>query len=153
MMMQRMTARAVVSMVLAIGIGSVALAQDLTIGLSGNVTSADPHFHNLSPNNNVAAHVFDRLVHHDAQQRIGPGLALSWRTVDDLTWEFKLRQGVKFHDGSDFTAEDVVATFKRIPWVPNSPSPFTLYTRSIVETTVIDSHTIRLKTRSPWPLL
>ncbi len=153
MTMTRQISRLGLALALAAGLSAAASAQELTIGLSGNVTSADPHFHNLSPNNNVAAHVFDRLVHQDAQQRIGPGLAVAWQAIDDLTWEFKLRQGVRFHDGSEFAAEDVVATLKRVPWVPNSPSPFTLYTRSIVATEVLDSHTIRFKTRSPWPLL
>ncbi len=51
-------------------------AQELSIGLSGNITSMDPHFHNLSPNSNVAAHVYDRLVHHDENQRI---VAHAWK--------------------------------------------------------------------------
>ena len=58
-----------------------------------------------------------------------PALALSWKTIGDTTWEFKLRPGVKFHDGSDFTAEDVVFTYERVPKVPNSPGPYTIYTR------------------------
>ena len=131
-----------------------AQAQDLSIGLSGNVTSMDPHFHNLSPNSNVAAHVYDRLVHHDERQRMGPGLALSWTAIDDLTWEFKLRPGVRFHDGSEFGAEDVVATLKRVPWVPNSPSPFTLYTRAIVATEIQPRYTLtgtRASQRSAGP--
>ena len=99
-------------------------AQDLTIGLGRAVTSIDPHFHNTGPNNSVAAHVFDRLVHQDARQRLVPGLALSWRAIDDLTWEFRLRPGVRFHDGSPFGAEDVVASFARAPAVANSPSSF-----------------------------
>ncbi|MFZ9447663.1 MAG: ABC transporter substrate-binding protein [Alphaproteobacteria bacterium] len=135
------------------GLPAAAQAQEISIGLSGNVTSMDPHFHNLSPNNNVAAHVFDRLVHHDERQRVGPGLAVSWKPIDDLTWEFRLRPGVRFHDGSEFGAEDVVATLRRVPWVPNSPSPFTLYTRAIVATEVVDKLTIRFRTRAPWPLL
>jgi peptide/nickel transport system substrate-binding protein len=134
-------------------VSGAALAQDLSIGLSGNITSMDPHFHNLSPNNNVAAHIFDRLVQQDENQRVSPGLAVSWKAIDDLTWEFKLRGDVKFHDGSEFGAEDVAASLKRIPWVPNSPSPFTLYTRSIVDVQIVDPLTIRLKTRAPWPLL
>ena len=108
--------------------GAIASASDLTIGIGADVTSIDPHYHNLTPNNNVAAHIFDYLVLRDERQRPIPGLAESWRTVDPLTWEFKLRKGVKFHDGSDFTAADVVASIERVPEVPNSPSPFTAYT-------------------------
>jgi peptide/nickel transport system substrate-binding protein len=132
---------------------SAVSAQDLTIGLGANVTSIDPHFHNLSPNSSVAVHIFGRLIEQDDKQRLRPGLATEWKTIDDETWEFKLRQGVKFHDGSDFTAEDVVATLKRVPWVPNSPSSFAIYTRAITETTIVDPHTIRFKTKGPYPLL
>ena len=130
-----------------------AWAQDLTIGLGANVTSIDPHFHNLSPNNNIAVHIFGRLIEQDEKQRLKPGLATEWKAIDNDTWEFKLRQGVKFHDGSDFTAEDVVATLKRVPWVPNSPSSFAIYTRAITETIVVDPYTIRFKTKAPYPLL
>lgn len=130
-----------------------AAAQDLTLAVGGSVTSIDPHFHNLGPNNNIASHVFDRLVHFDAKQQPTPGLAESWRAVDDTTWEFKLRKGVKFHDGSEFDAQDVVASFKRVPWVPNSPSSFAVATRSIKEVQVVDSHTIRLKTERAHPLM
>jgi peptide/nickel transport system substrate-binding protein len=139
----------------AAGMASVApvAAQDIVIGLQGNVTSIDPHFHNLGPNSNVAYHIFDRLTHQDERQRLSPGLATEWRAVDDTTWEFKLRRGVKFHDGADFDAEDVVATLKRVPWVPNSPSAFTIYTRAIIDTQVVDPFTVRFKTRAPHPLL
>jgi peptide/nickel transport system substrate-binding protein len=128
-------------------------AQDLTIGLGANVTSIDPHFHNLSPNSNIATHFFDKLIDQDEQQRLKPGLATEWKTIDDKTWEFKLRRGVKFHDGSDFTAEDVVATLKRVPWVPNSPSSFRIYTQAIIETQIVDPYTIRFKTKDVYPLL
>jgi peptide/nickel transport system substrate-binding protein len=128
-------------------------AADLSIALGADVTSIDPHFHNLSPNNNVGNHIFETLVGKDAKGRLVPLLAESWRTVDDLTWEFKLRRGVKFHDGSDFTAADVVFSLDRVPNVPNSPSPFTTYTKQITEKIVVDPHTIRLKTASPYPLM
>ena len=100
----------------ALGLGFVSpavQAQNLVIAVGGNITSMDPHFHNLGPNNNIAQYFFDRLVHFDHQQRPIPGLAESWRALDDTSWEFKLRRGVKFHDGSDFDAEDVLASFKR----------------------------------------
>jgi peptide/nickel transport system substrate-binding protein len=133
--------------------GAIASASDLTIGIGADVTAIDPQYHNLTPNNNVAAHIFDYLVLRDELQRPIPGLAESWRTVDPLTWEFKLRKGVKFHDGSDFTAADVVASIERVPEVPNSPSPFTAYTKQIKEMTVIDAYTIRFRTAAPYPLM
>ncbi|MGQ0664709.1 MAG: ABC transporter substrate-binding protein [Pseudomonadota bacterium] len=139
--------------VLCVAAPGLGAAQDLTIGLAANVTSMDPHFHNLSPNSNIAAHMFDRLIHQDERQRLSPGLAVEWRPVDETTWEFKLRRGVKFHDGSEFGAEDVVATLKRVPWVPNSPSSFAIYTRAVTETVVVDPYTLRFKTARPYPLL
>ena len=126
-------------------------AADLSIALGGDVTSMDPHFHNLTPNNNIGAHVFDTLVMKDAAGRIKPGLAESWRAVDDVTWEFKLRKGVRFHDGSNFTAADVVFSLDRIPNVPNSPSPFTTYTKQVTDKIVVDPWTIRLKSAAPYP--
>jgi len=130
-----------------------ALAQELSIALSTPITSLDPHFHNLSPNNGMSKHFFDPLVKQDEQQNQKPGLAESWRALDDTTWEFKLRKGVKWHDGSDFTADDVIATFKRVPNVPNSPSSLAIYTRPIKEASAPDKYTLRLKTDRPYPLL
>jgi peptide/nickel transport system substrate-binding protein len=69
-----------------------AAAQELSIALSSPITSLDPHFHNLSPNNGMSKHFFDPLVKQDAQQNLRPGLAESWRALDDTTWEFKLRK-------------------------------------------------------------
>ncbi len=131
----------------------IAVAADLTIGIGADVTAIDPHYHNVTPNNNVAAHIFDYLVLRDERQKPIPGLAESWRTIDPLTWEFKLRKGVKFHDGSEFTAADVVASIERVPLVPNSPSPFTAYTKQIKEMTVTDPYTIRFRAAAPYPLM
>ncbi|RPI44817.1 MAG: ABC transporter substrate-binding protein [Betaproteobacteria bacterium] len=136
---------------LLLGFVSQAAAQQITIGLGGDVTSIDPHYHNLTPNNNVADHIFGSLVRQDPNQRRVPGLAESWRAVDDLTWEFKLRKGAKFHDGSDVTAEDVVFSIDRVAKVPNSPGPFTIYTKQVTEAIVVDPLTVRLKTAKPYP--
>src|SRR5512134_3035104 len=151
--MLKFVTRTALGLSAAVAISLAAWAQDLTVGLGANVTSIDPHFHNLSPNSSVAVHIFSRVIEQDEKQRLKPGLATEWKTIDNETWEFKLRQGVKFHDGSDFTADDVVATLKRVPWVPNSPSSFAIYTRAITETIVVDPYTIRFKTKGPYPLL
>ncbi|MDB5372511.1 MAG: Peptide/nickel transport system substrate-binding protein [Belnapia sp.] len=130
-----------------------ARAADLTIAVGGAFTSMDPHFFDLSPNHALTWHVFDRLVHPDADQRPSPGLATSWRAIDERTWEFKLREGVRFHDGSPFTADDVVFTFARAPNVPNSPTSMGQYIRPVTRLEVVDAHTIRLHTAEPVPLI
>ncbi len=148
---------AVVWMTLTIAAWSLAFlparAADLSVALSADVTSMDPHYHNLGPNNNVAEHVFETLVTKDTRSRLKPSLAESWRAVDDLTWEFKLRKGVKFHDGSDFTAQDVVFSLDRVPNVPNSPSSFAAYSKQIIEKIIVDPLTLRFKTATPYPLM
>ncbi len=130
-----------------------ALAADLTIGLATDITAIDPHYHNVTPNNSVAFHIFGYLVQRNEKSQLEPGLATEWKTIDPLTWEFKLRHGVKFHDGSDFTAADVVASIERVPAVPNSPSPFTAYTKQIKEIIVVDPYTVRFRTATPYPLM
>src|SRR5262249_29657787 len=102
------------SVVLLLALGSPATAQEITLGLGAAITSLDPHFHNLASNTKIALPLFARLVDQDERMRPIPGLASEWKAVDDTTWEFKLRPGVKFHDGSDLTAEDVAATIRRV---------------------------------------
>lgn len=132
---------------------SAAMAKDLTIGLKGEPTSLDPHFHNVTQNNQMAQYIFDKLIMQDHVQKMYPGLAESWKPVNDTTWEFKLRKGVKFHDGSPFTAEDVKFTIERIPNVPNSPSSMAGAVSYITKVEIVDAHTIRIHTEKPAPLL
>src|SRR5881394_1830045 len=124
------------------GAALAAIAANLTIGLGTDVTAIDPHYHNLTPNNTVAAHIFGYLVERNEKSQPIPGLATEWKTLDPTTWEFKLRKGVKFHDGSDFTAADVVASIERVPKVPNSPSPFTAYTKQIQKIDVVGPYKV-----------
>jgi len=131
--------------------GSAAAGQ-LVIGLGSEPSSIDPHYHNLGPNNQLARHIFESLVHADENQRLGPGLAVSWKPLNDTTWEFKLRQGVTFHDGSPFTADDVIFTFERAPNVEASPSSFALYTKGKT-LKKIDDFTIHIITEKPYPLM
>ena len=140
----------------ALIVTSVALpvrAASIVIGLSADVTAIDPHYHNLTPNNAVATHLFDFLVARNEKSQLMPGLATEWKAIEPTVWEFKLRKGVKFSDGSDFTAADVVASIERVPKVPNSPSPFTAYTKQITKIDVVDPYTIRFRTAQPYPLM
>lgn len=142
-------AAALAGAVLAAGGAS---AQELRVGVASEPSSVDPHYHVLTPNNMISRHIYEPLVGQDKKQALTPLLAESWKAVDDTTWEFKLRKGVKFHDGSDFTADDVIATFERAPNVPKSPSSFAAYIRGkTIEK--VDSHTIRIKTAAPAPLV
>ena len=136
----------------ALGPG-VALSADLRIAVSSEPNSMDPHYHALAPNNNLAAHIFEALTRFDSDSRLGPALAESWRLIDETTWEFKLRKGVKFHDGSELTAEDVAWSLDRPATIKSSPGPFTLYTKQIVSKEIVDPLTIRLKTAAPYPLM
>ncbi len=127
----------------------------LRLALSGDVTSLDPHFLNAAPNNTVARHVFESLVQVDADGRLQPALAESWRAVDSTTWEFRLRKGVRFHNGQELTAEDVVFSLERPAALIKSPGPFTAFTRPIVAKEIVDAQTIRLRTATaygPLPL-
>jgi peptide/nickel transport system substrate-binding protein len=152
-----MPAKLIRALLLSLSLGCVSLtpawAGDLTVGIASNVTSLDPHFHYQNPNSNIAAQIFDRLIAQDEHQRLVPALAESWRAADDKTWEFKLRKGVLFHDGSEFTADDVVASINRIPKVQNSPSSYAAFTKHIAAISVVDPHLIRITTDQPWPLL
>src|SRR5512138_1039888 len=137
----------------AVPLANAQKEREVSIGLQAAITSIDPHYHNLSPNNSLLLHIFEPLVKRDANQKLVPGLATSWRAVDDLTWEFKLRKNVKFHDGTPFTAEDVVFTLKRVPNVPNSPSSFATFTKPIVDVKIVDPYTIVFRTAAPHVLL
>ena len=130
-----------------------ASAQNLTMAVGAPVTSLDPHYHQLSPNNAAADMIFDRLVDTDARSRNIPGLALTWTAVEPTVWEFKLRPNVRFHNGNPFTAEDVAFTIARLPNVPNSPSSFAIYSRPITAVEVVDPLTVRFRTATPYPLL
>lgn len=130
-----------------------ARAENLTIAIASEPTSIDPHFHNLGPNNAIATHIFDRLINQGPNQELLPGLAVSWEPIGDTTWAFELREGVTFHDGTPFTADDVVFTMGRAGNVPDSPSSFGTYVNSIREVEVIDDHTVHIHTHEVHALL
>ncbi|MDJ0390757.1 ABC transporter substrate-binding protein [Roseomonas sp. E05] len=133
---------------MAQGAGSAAT---LRVGMAAPNTTLDPHFQSNAPNNAVASHIFDALVTNDAHSESKPGLAESWKVLDDTHWEFRLRP-VKFSDGRDFTAEDAIVSLQRANDLPSTAS-FRTYTRSIKAMTAKDPHTLLIETHGPDPLL
>lgn len=128
-------------------------AKEITIGVSAEPTAVDPHFHSAVTNNWMSRHAFDALVIPDPNLQLLPGLALSWKPLDELTWEFKLRRGVKFHDGTEFTADDAIFSIRRSGNVPNSPGTFAHTTAQIAKMEAPEPHTLRITTTGPHPLL
>lgn len=129
-----------------------ALAEDLVIATKSGPASMDPHYTATSANAEATKQIYDTLLRADNNLQVQPSLATEWKAIDDTTWEFKLREGVKFHDGSDFTAEDVKFSIERIPNV-TGPNPTTIYVRRVDGVEVVDPHTIRIKTKGPAPTL
>ena len=130
-----------------------AMAADLTIAVATEPTSLDPHFQALNSNHELSMHVYDTLAYVDAHMQIEPALAVAWKAVDEKTWEFKLREGVTFHDGSAFTAKDVVFSINRAPNVPNAPATYRRRVAHVAEAVAVDDNTVRITTKNPFPLL
>ena len=145
--------RALAGLVLCVASMTAAHAQTLTIGLSSDVTSMDPHWNNSGPNVSLSTHVFEPLTLTDRNGRLIPGLAISWRAVDPTTWEFKLRPNVKFHDGSPLTADDVVFSIERVRALQGSPASFASFVRPIVSVTAVGVDAVRIKTAEPHVLV
>lgn len=142
-----------VSIISALAMGvSVAHAEALSIGISAEPSSIDPHYHNLGPNNSLVRQVYEPLVSQGPSQELKPGLAKSWKTLDDTTWEFKLRDGAKFANGQPVTVDDVIATMKRVPNVPRSPASFAQFINGMTFEKV-DDKTLLVKTAKPAPLV
>jgi peptide/nickel transport system substrate-binding protein len=150
--MRRRAAAALFAGLLVCPLALPASAQTLTIGVRAGPESIDPHFTATGTHAEALKHVFDTLVWSGDGLELEPRLAESWRIVNPTTWEFKLRKGVKFHDGSDFTAEDVKFSIERIPMVAG-PNPTTIYVRRVQETKIVDPHTVHIITDGPAPNL
>ena len=126
---------------------------DLIIAELSDASSLDPHGSNDVPSSNIQSNLYETLVNRDANGELVPGLAESWTQVDDLTWEFKLKQGVTFHDGEAFNADAVKASFDRL-LDPEVASPRAFLFEMVTEVKVVDESTIQFVTEYPFsPLL
>jgi len=126
-------------------------ADHATIGIRTEAQSMDPHFSYVATSKAQVTNIFDTLIERDKDLQLTPALATSWTHIGDGVWELKLREGVKWHDGEPFTADDVLFTFERAPEVPNSPAPFGQFLSQIEEATAPDPMTLHIRTRNPSP--
>jgi peptide/nickel transport system substrate-binding protein len=138
---------------LGLAAAPAARAQELTIGMQGEPGTLDPQFNLLGTNTSALRNIYDTLLSRDPNLQLRPSLAESWKAVDDTTWEFRLREGVRFHDGSPLTAEDVRFTIARVPNVQGNPNSYATYIQGIREVQVVDDRTVRFLTEGPVPLL
>lgn len=130
---------------------STAQAETLRWARAGDSLTLDPHAQNEGPTHTLAHQMYEPLLHRDMAGQIVPALATSWAATDNPNiWEFKLREGVKFHNGEDFTADDVVFSLNRA-MRPTSAMKELL--SSVEEVRKVDDLTVHIVTSGPNPLM
>jgi peptide/nickel transport system substrate-binding protein len=112
--------------------------------------SFDPHAAYHQPTVAANSQVYEPLVDFNSSYEIEPALAVAWKLIDPTIWQFDLRQGVKFHDGTPFTAEDVVFSIKR---ALSETSDFKSAVSPIAAVAAVNDHTVRITTAAPNPIL
>lgn len=122
----------------------------VVVAQGADAKSLDPHATNDQPSSRVAKQIYDRLVEADEEMKIVPGLAEKWTRVNDTTWEFNLRKGVKFHNGEELKAKDVVFTFNRMM----KASTVSHIIEAVKSVTAKDDYTVVIETKFSYsPLL
>ncbi|MEG0974127.1 MAG: ABC transporter substrate-binding protein [Comamonas sp.] len=132
----------------------IVAAQSLTIGLASEPTAADPHYHKVTTNDSFSAHIYESLINRNAKMELIPGLAESWKPLDDNTWELKLRKGVKFSNGEPFTSKDVLFTMCRV--LNNETNVSRSYMepmQNFSDVQTPDDYTVIIKSERPIPTM
>jgi len=128
----------------------------LVICIPSPIVSLDPTNYRDRNTQIVLKNIFDSLTTRDANMKVVPQLAESWKALNDTTWEFKLRRGVRFHNGDDFTAEDVKFTLERVVKegaLDGKTSPRKSLLGPLSRVKIIDDYTVQIETEKPWPIL
>ncbi len=125
-------------------------AQTLRWSNQGNYLSADPHSQNTIITTAMNGHVYDRLMLRGKKLEFVPGLAVSWKQTAPTVWVFNLRKGVKWHDSSDFTADDVVFSIRR---AQGPTSGYRVYANAAGVPRKIDDYTVEFTTPVPNPVM
>lgn len=150
--MKKAILKALVCAVLSLSLSTLSHSTDLTIGARTEL-AMDPHSQWLDTNTAYYNHIYSALTKIDEKSQIGPDLALSWQTVSPTEWHFKLRPGIKFHNGEPLMAKDVVASIQRARTLPNATSPYTGAISSVQDVSAIDDLTVSVKTTRADPAL
>ncbi|OYU50134.1 MAG: peptide ABC transporter [Rhizobiales bacterium PAR1] len=119
-------------------------------GAGREIASLDPYSFGETFTLSVLNHVYEGLVRYTGDLKIEPALAESWETVSPTIWRFKLRQGVKFHNGNTFNADDVLASLAR---VTHDTSPLKGNLPAYKSSKKIDDYTVEIEVNGPYPLL
>jgi peptide/nickel transport system substrate-binding protein len=128
----------------------VASAVTLRIGNQGDALSMDPHSLNESLQISVNENVYEPLVARGRDYKLTPALATSWKQTSPTVWRFELRKGVQFHDGTPFTADDVIFSYER---AKSDGSDMKTYVGQIKEIKKLNDHSIDIVTIAPFPIL
>ena len=135
----------------ALGVASVgAGAQTVRIANQGDSLSMDPHSLNESLQLSVTGNVYEGLVGRNKDLSVAPALATSWKQTSPTVWRFELRKGVQFHDGTPFTADDVLFSMAR---TQVEGSDMKSYTNDVKEVRKINEHVVEIETKAPFPIL
>ncbi|RJQ52247.1 MAG: ABC transporter substrate-binding protein [Desulfobacteraceae bacterium] len=121
----------------------------LIIAFEGDAATLDPHGRNETTTTTLQRHCYEPLVGLDVNLKIQPLLAESWKLIDNLTWEFKLKKGVKFHNGEPFNAAAAKFSLERCKTHPKSQYKYMV--PNYTEIVAVDDHTLRLVTKAPTP--
>ncbi|MGV3488472.1 MAG: glutathione ABC transporter substrate-binding protein [Tuberibacillus sp.] len=126
---------------------------ELVVAQNADAISLDPHKSNDSASAVPMDQIYDRLVALDKDMKVKPELAESWKQINDTTWQFNLRHGVKFHNGEELKASDVKFTFDRL-LDPKTAAPGAFVLDPVKEVKVIDDYTVQIITKKPFaPIL
>lgn len=131
-------------------ISFVASAVTLRVGNQGDALAMDPHSLNESLQLTVVGNVFEPLVTRDRAYKLAPALATDWKQTSPTVWRFNLRKGVVFHDGTPFTADDVIFSYER---AKGDGSDMKSYVGQIKEIKKIDDHAVDFVLTAPFPIL
>ncbi len=134
--------------------GDGAVKDTLTVGIPWDPPTLDPHASSTTPSVNNLTPVYETLVCYDENLQIQPMLAESWEQIDDLHWQFKLRQGVKFHNGEEMKASDVVYSMTRATGPKGANVSYIMRAINPDECKVVDDYTVIIGTHEPFtPLI